>query len=204
MYQPLCLCPEIPILQLQTRIAVLMHCREKKLTTNTAGLACLALPNSQIYVRGEKNSRLDTREIISAVGQTVLLYPSDDAVELSSDLFQGPITLIVPDGSWRQARKVAMRETALQGLLRVQLPEGAPSDYRLRHSPHPERLSTFEAISRAIGILEGPEHQALLDQLFLKKVERTMWSRGLLKPEKCVTQIPEAAFLASRIAGLRK
>jgi DTW domain-containing protein YfiP len=135
----------------------------------------------------------------------VLLYPTDDAVELTEQAIQGltrPITLIVPDGTWRQARKVAVREQALGSLLRVKLPPGPPSDYRLRYSPNEQRLCTFEAISRAIGLLEGAHFQGALDLLFLKKVERMMWSRGKLAPEQCTTGIPEAAFIASRLAGI--
>ncbi len=206
MYQPLCLCPEIKPLQLETRMIALMHCREQKLTSNTATLACLALSNSALIVRGEKAGANLATLLVSSEGQTALLYPTADATELGPEVARAlarPLTLIVPDGSWRQARKVATREPAARNLLRLKLPPGPPSDYRLRHSPHPERLSTFEAMSRALGILEGKEIQAELDLLFLKKVERTMWSRGLLKPEDCKTGIPENALLASRLAGMQ-
>jgi DTW domain-containing protein YfiP len=85
---------------------------------------------------------------------------------------------------------------------KVKLPPGPPSEYRLRHSPHRENLSTFEAISRAMGILEGKAVQRTLEELFLKKVERTLWSRGQLAREKCLTGIPEAAYEFARLAGI--
>ena len=52
LFQPLCICGQIPELKLGTRIRVLMHPRELALTTNTAQLACLALPNSDLQVIG--------------------------------------------------------------------------------------------------------------------------------------------------------
>ena len=39
LFQPLCICAQIPKLELKTRLVVLMHWREWRLTTNTASLA---------------------------------------------------------------------------------------------------------------------------------------------------------------------
>jgi DTW domain-containing protein YfiP len=206
MYRPICLCADIPSIELATKIVVLMHYREQKLTTNTATLACLALPNSELHIRGEKGERVDVESFLPKEGEAVLLYPTDDALELNAETLRSlrrPLTLVVPDGSWRQARKVASREPELLSIRRVKLPPGPPSNYRLRYSPHEENLSTFEAISRAIGIIEGPAIQEKLDELFLKKVERTLWSRGKLKPQDTVTGIPPEAIEASRIAGIQ-
>lgn len=205
MYQPLCLCLEIPTIKTHTKLLVLMHCREQKLTTNTARLACLALPHSEIRIRGEREP-VNSSPLLAGYTNAILLYPTDDALELNSTLVETlprPITLVVPDGSWRQARKVATREKELLGIPRIKLPVGAPSSYRLRKAPHFEGLSTFEAIAQAIGILEGKDIQKQLDDLFVKKVERTLWSRGSLKPSECTFPIPETAFEASRIAGRR-
>jgi DTW domain-containing protein YfiP len=204
IYAPLCLCSEIPRFELQTRVLVLMHWRERVLTTNTAHLACLALPNSDIHLRGLKHDPLKLEKFLPENDSVALLYPSDDAVELNAEsalTLPKPLTLVVPDGSWRQANKVAYREKALKNVRRIKLPQGKPSSYRLRHSPHEENLSTFEAIARAIGILEGVDYQKKLERLFLMMVERRLWSRGKLLAKDVTTGLPEAAFEASRIAG---
>ena len=68
----------------------------------------------------------------------------------------------------------------------VRLPPGPPSRYRLRCSPDPTRVSTFEAVARALATLEG---QAVCDALmrtFDIMVERTLWIRGQL-PATAVT-----------------
>jgi DTW domain-containing protein YfiP len=206
MYRPLCLCAHIPVFQLKTKIMIVMHWREERLTTNTAALACLALPNSEIHVRGREDDRLMTDNLIGAKESAAILFPAEqNTIELNEESarkLSRPLTLIVPDGSWRQAKKVALREQAFENLPKLALPPGPPSIYRLRHSPHPENLSTFEAIARAIGILEGKDIQEKLEALFLMMVERILWSRGNLKASACKTGIPEEAFLLSRLAGI--
>lgn len=202
MYRPLCLCDQIPRFDLPTRIVVVMHWRERHLTTNTAKLATLALPNSEIRLRGGRHPALPAEGLTNAA----LLYPTEDAVELTETVVSGlprPLTLIVPDGSWRQARKVAIREPALERVPRYKLPPGPPTQYRLRHSPHLQNLSTFEAIARAIGLLENCSIQSELEALFLKMVERRLWSRGRLLAADCTTGIPIAAFEAAHEAGVR-
>jgi hypothetical protein len=204
MYLPLCLCAHIPQFHLSTKIVVLKHWREDKLTSNTANLACLALTNSEIHLRGMKNQALHLENHLSPSENVALLYPTDDALELNEKTrlsIPRPLTLIVPDGSWGQAKKVGTREKVLKNALRVKIPQGLPSQYRLRFSPHEQNLCTFEAIARAIGILEGKEIQEKLEALFLLMVERILWSRGVLKATDCITPIPQAAFDAARVAG---
>jgi len=205
-FKPLCVCAELPRHKLDTRIVVIMHFREQILTTNTARLAGLIFPNSEIRVRGGRIPPLRYEDVVPAGYTPALLFPAEDAVELTPEVaarLPRPLALIVPDGSWRQARKVHGRETALRDVPRFKLPPGAPSGFgRLRHSPHPGNLSTFEAIARALGALHGPELQAGLEKAFLTVVERRLWSQGKLAAEDAVTGIPQAAFDAQRRAGM--
>ncbi len=205
MYRPLCLCPLIPQFHLDTKVLILKHWREEKLTTNTAHLASLILPHSEIHLRGVKNDPLQLETLIAPDESVALLFPTEDAIELTPETIAQlpkPLTLVVPDGSWGQAKKVATREKALNKVPRVKIPLGLPSQYRLRFSPHEQNLCTFEAIARAIGALEGKVIQEKMEELFIVMVERILWSRGVLKPSDCTTPIPEAAFEASRIAGI--
>jgi DTW domain-containing protein YfiP len=208
MSKHLCLCGLIPRIELKTRIIVLMHWREAKLTTNTANLACLALPNSEIKLRGEIATHLNGPTHANTLEfdpeRAALLYPTDDSIELNEKTakqLSSPLTLIVPDGSWRQAQKVPHREPSVRTLPKLRLPPGPPSTFRLRYSPHEQNLSTFEAIARALGILEGKEVQKKLEDIFLIMVERTLWARGKLAAKDCTTKIPEDAFDVARIAG---
>lgn len=189
MRKELCLCENIRAcresIKSETKILILMHHRERHLTTNTGRLASLCIPNCSIHFRGLPYKPLDCAELLDPERETLLLFPREDAKVLSSEFLstlKKPITLVVPDGSWRQAYKVAKREDALKNAHRVILPEGALSEYKLRREPKASGLATFEAIARAMGIIENPEMQAKLEELFRLMVSRTLGSRGYVNP----------------------
>ena len=49
-----------------------------------------------------------------------------------------------------------------------------PTQYRLRHEPKAGGLGTFEAMARALRILEGEEVYLKLEALFQTMVDRTL------------------------------
>lgn len=203
IYRPLCLCGDIVPLILDTRVTIYMHWRESLRATNTGLLACLALPNSEIRLRGTREQYLRPAEA-APLKNPILLFPSPNALELTPEWLARqprPVTLVVADGTWNQAKKVPSRERDLAGIPIVKLPVGEPSCYRLRRSPRVWKLSTLEAIARALGLIEGRDVQVALEHLFLKMVERRLWSMGQLKPEECVTVIPEEAIRESAAGG---
>ena len=166
----------------QTRIVILMHHRELCRTTNTARLARLALKDCEIRVRGQLGTPLITEGVVDPTRQTLLLYPTPAAKELTSELvlsFDKPVTLVVPDGTWGQAAKVAKREAFLKTVPHVKLPLDRASEYGLRRGAHEKGVATFEAIARALGLLEGPLVQERLEALFAIMVDRTLRSRGI-------------------------
>lgn len=177
----LCFCARIPSLTLRTRVLFLMHTAEEALTSNTARLAAKALPNSEVRIRGRKDQRMSTDGFRQEGRVSLLLFPSSHAAELNADFvarLDGPVTLIVPDGSWVRTRKFVRRDPAFVGIPRVKLPAGRPSEYRLRAQSDPNGLCTLEAVARAVGVLESPVAQARLEELLRVMVERTLQSRG--------------------------
>jgi DTW domain-containing protein YfiP len=88
------------------------------------------------------------------------------------------VTLVVPDGTWRQAQRARRRVPGLAELPCAALPPALPSAYRLRTAPHPGRLATIEAIAEALGILEGPAPRAALLAIFQVMVERMLRAKG--------------------------
>ncbi|MDB5390039.1 MAG: domain containing protein [Planctomycetaceae bacterium] len=195
---PLCFCHLIPQISLQTRLIVLMHSSEEVLTSNSARLAVKALTNSEIRIHGRKDERMSSVGLTVEGRDSLLLYPSLDAVELNADFvskLNGPVNLVVPDSNWRQTRKFVRREAGLIGMPHVKLPAGKPSEYLLRQQPNANSLCTLEAIARAVGILESPEAQAGLEFLLRVLVERTLWVRGHIRADQCPTAgIPRSAF----------
>ncbi len=193
----LCICEFIPKINLRTKVIILVHEKETRRTSNSGKLAHLVLTNSEMRIRGIKDHPMEQGGLVVPERQSVLLFPSVNAVELTPTAlnhFTRPLTLIVPDGNWRQASKVPNREPALFSLPRFKVPLGRPSEYKLRAETRPEGMATFEAIARALGIIEGEEIQNQMEQIFNLKVERMLWSRAKLKLEECLNTIPPEAI----------
>ncbi|QDH66976.1 tRNA-uridine aminocarboxypropyltransferase [Pseudomonas azotoformans] len=150
-----CLCALIPSLDSRTRVLLLQHPNEVNHALNTARLAALGLNNAQLVV-GEVFDDLPT--LLNPPGyQARLLFPADDAHPLQAYAPGAqPLLLVVPDGTWRKARKLLHLNPLLAALPRVTLVEGAVSRYRLRKAPGPGALSTVEAIVQALQVLEAP------------------------------------------------
>lgn len=187
----LCVCAELPRLDTRTRLVLVIHRYEDRKPTNTGRLAAACLVHHEIIVRGAEG-RPDAPFVAPAGTRPVLLFPDDDAVPLDR-LPPGPepVTLIVPDGTWRQAQRVRTRVPGLRDVPCVTLPPGPPSRYRLRTEPRPGGLATMEAIARAYGILEGAAAQAALERVFTIMVERTLWTRGQLDASAVTGGIPD-------------
>lgn len=175
-----------------------MHTAEEVLTTNTARLAAKALVNSEIRIRGRRDAPLSTDGLRQEGREALLLFPSPYAEELNEEFvarLPGPVSLIVPDGSWRQAQKMVRRERLLGEIRHVKLPLGEPSLYKLRNQPEEQGLCTLEAIARSLGILESRDVQSKLKALLTVMVQRTLWARGSLTPEQyAAADIPPEAF----------
>lgn len=151
-----CLCPLIPSLDSRTRVVVLQHPSETSHALNTARLAALGLINAELRV-GEVFDDLKT--LLASPGyRPVLLFPGDGAEVLQTygaGIDELPLLLIVPDGTWRKARKMLYLNPLLEALPRVTLGQVTPSRYRLRKAPEPGALSTIEAVVQALNVLEG-------------------------------------------------
>jgi DTW domain-containing protein YfiP len=162
-----CLCALIPHLDSRTRVLILQHPSEVNHALNTARLAALGLNNAELIV-GEVFD--DLPALLNPPGyQARLLFPADDAQPLEAYRSEGgeagstSMLLVVPDGTWRKARKLLHLNPQLAALPRVTLAQAVPSRYRLRKAPGPGALSTVEAIVQALQTLEAPKtFEALL------------------------------------------
>ncbi|MCH2110824.1 MAG: DTW domain-containing protein, partial [Polyangiaceae bacterium] len=176
-----CICSEIPELNLATRLALIMHYREVPKPSATGPLALEALPNHRFFIHGARDARVDLQPLLDEPRRPLLLFPSDDARVLSKELLEEdprPVTLIVPDGNWGQARRAVKRIPGLEQVERVVLAPGPPTRWGLRAEPTLDGLSTFEAIARAFGVLEGERVQRELESLFDKMVQASIAARG--------------------------
>lgn len=193
MHDSLCVCALIPRVETRTRVVLVIHRLEYRKPTNTGRLAIECLPNSEVLVRGEK-AQPGAPFVPALDSQPVLLFPHEDAIPLSRFAESPrPVTLVVPDGTWRQASKVRRRLPGLEDLPCVTLPGGEPSTYRLRTEAHAHGLATIEAIARALEILEGPHVRGAIEWVFRAMVERTLWARGVIATVDVAGGVPEGA-----------
>lgn len=172
-----CLCALIPRLPSRSRVLILQHPSEVEHALNTARLAALGLCNAQLEV-GEVFDQLAHWLALPGY-QPRLLFPGEQAQVIKPSTAQElPWLLVVPDGTWRKARKLLHLNPLLASLPRVTLAPGAVSRYRLRKAPAPGALSTVEAVVQALEVLEAPQSFAPLLRPFEQLIEAQISAMG--------------------------
>jgi len=139
-------------------VLILQHPDEAKHALNTARLAALGLCNCDLIVAEQLPQLAELLD--DPAYRACLLFPGEGAQSLSTAAVAvdpRPLLLVVPDGTWRKARKLLYLNPLLAALPRVALPEGLNSRYRLRKAPMAGALSTLEAIVTALNVLEAPQ-----------------------------------------------
>ncbi|WP_417662528.1 tRNA-uridine aminocarboxypropyltransferase [Pseudomonas sp.] len=174
-----CLCALIPSLPSHTQVLILQHPSEVKHALNTARLLALGLKNAQLWV-GEQFELL-ADYLAQPDYRSYLLFPGEAAqclADVREEADGTPIRLVVPDGTWRKARKLLYLNPALESLPRVTLPTGQQSRYRLRKAPAEGALSTIEAVTVALQILEPEQSFAALLRPFDALIEGQISAMG--------------------------
>lgn len=152
-------------------------------SSNTGLLALKALRNGEVRIRGEGREALDLSDLLVDTGyRTLLLFPANGALELGDMVGQDPrpIQLIVPDGTWRQARKLVSRHPELMVVPRVKIRAPDRSVFQLRAQSQPDRMATLHALACALGVIEGEQIATQLMTLYHTKIQRTLAGRGIL------------------------
>ncbi|HET9622322.1 MAG TPA: DTW domain-containing protein [Kofleriaceae bacterium] len=163
-----CYCRALPEIETTTRVVILQHPRERDMPIGTARMASLCLPRSELHV-GVRWA--DSPALARALGDParppILLYPGPGARDILREPPVGPVTLVVVDGTWSQAKTVVRDNPILHALPRYAFATPAPSQYRIRREPRAEYVSTIEALMYVLGALEGDAERfrRLLDPL---------------------------------------
>jgi tRNA-uridine aminocarboxypropyltransferase len=171
----MCLCAELPRLVVRTRVVVMMHRREAVTSSNTGRIAARVLEGSSVRVRGG-----DPAIAVDPLppGRRLVLFPAAEARLLTPADAEGDgVVLLVPDGTWAQARRLLRRDAMFQGAEVVTLPPAGPSRYGLRRHAREGSVCTLEAIGRALGVLEGEAIEAQLDEVLDRFVARSQRAR---------------------------
>lgn len=161
-----CLCAAIPTVVTRTRIVIVRHHLERWRSSNSGRLAHLALPASEIVEHGGAAGSA----VLPAMTGAWLVFPEGEPIRAAP--VPPPQTLVVLDATWSQARRMFRKLADLRGLPILRLPDAPMPAARLRESPAPGRVSTIEAISRALRLIEGDAAAAPLEALFALAVAR--------------------------------
>lgn len=187
IHQDNCVCDKIEKIDLKTKVSLVLFKKEQFLPSNTAKLSLNSLFNSNSFIRGEKEIVMNKDFIDQEKYQPLYLFPTEDAEELTPDYisqYTKPINLIVPDGTWRQAKKIHNREKLLTDIPRVKLKIETRSIYPLRRQKYEYGLCTHEAISHALSIIEGEEVKNKLIQNLKIFIEGHLKYRSIFEKEK--------------------
>jgi DTW domain-containing protein YfiP len=168
------------MIDISTPLTIVRHYREAFLSSNTAYLALLTLSDARVIDHGKRDCDLEGVEIPKTGRHALYLFPEAEARPLNRELIEeiaGPIELVVPDGTWRQARKIKANLHGQEKFTTVSLTTSAPSRYLLRKQGREHGLCTYEAIAHAMAVLESADvRDQMLAQLDLM-VARVMRSR---------------------------
>jgi len=134
------------------------------------------MPSLRMYDYGVKDQPFDPTVLPES--NAWLLFPPDESHPSPGPQAVPPQTIVVLDGSWRQARRMSHRLPALATLPRFSPPPAVPPPARIRRPPFEGGMSTLEAIARAVAQLEGDRAAQQLDELYACLVQRIQDLRG--------------------------
>ena len=154
--EAVCYCAHIHRLPTRTRVVLLQHPRERHVGVNTARMAHLALPNSLLRLGLDFSVDPVVTAELAASPDTYLLFPGPNARDAAALPRDRPVTLVVLDGTWWQARKLYKLNPALATLPQVAFSPRQASAYRIRRQPAAFCLSTIEALAEVLPLLEPP------------------------------------------------
>ena len=160
-----CLCAEITQVDCGIEVIVLRHTLERKRNSNTGRLVGAALASARLLDYGVPNAPLDTA-VLAGPG-TALLYPRPSAVDAPP-----PSRIILLDGSWSQARRMAQRIPQLRGMPSLSLPAPSRLLPRMREGKSPEQMSTAESAIAALRVLGEDAAANHLESLLHELVRR--------------------------------
>jgi DTW domain-containing protein len=181
-----CTCDMLPPVETRLAIEVLIHRLEQCRPSSTGNLVGRAVAGTvcHVFQRGNRyfpetgypaDTPDDDRELW-------VLHPSGDPLPLrpaAESTAQPPPTVLLLDGSWRQAGEML---ASMHGRGRcVRLPDAAtsePSRYWLRNQARPDQLCTAEALMGVLTAVGEPEAARRLRLHFELHVYATLRVRG--------------------------
>lgn len=180
----LCVCGHAPRVETRTPVVLVVHVHDLGRTSNTARLLALAARGVTIVRHGDRHDLADPAAHVPAGATPVVLYPGHGADPLTPEFvatLPSPPALVVPDGNWKQASKMVKRLPLLDRAAKVFLPARDFEGSALRRNRPGHRMSTYEAVVQALGILDGEAIAGPLLDFYRRATDRMLHVRGKLE-----------------------
>lgn len=163
-----CICHLVTVIENDIDVVILQHPSEVKQAKGTVALLSQSLKHCHVFVGEQFSEHQDFLDLLTRYkNQTALLYPSENAQIVSQlqpafDKKKSNGTsvntykcVILLDGTWKKAFRLYMMNELLHHIPHITLPEAIEGRYRIRSTKKLGALSTLEACSHALSILEG-------------------------------------------------
>jgi DTW domain-containing protein YfiP len=157
LHLELCICAQLPRVELPLELLLVQHAVEEHRPTNTGRLVHHMFLRSRLIPYGQSDQPLNESLFREPGRRYFILFPRAGGRQLGrGDLVPSdgaPVTLVVPDGNWRQASRMVQRNRVLHEMPCLSLPPGPPGSWTIRNSKHKDRLCTAEAVIRVAEVL---------------------------------------------------
>lgn len=176
----LCVCSVVAPRETPIRIIVVRHHHEARKSANSARLLPLVVRSTEFRDYGAQDVPFSTAGF-DEPGTCLLFPPADGGAPTGSgDVIDPSLvrTLVVPDGTWAQTRRIVRRAPGLRALPRLNFPERAAVGPRVLTPPAPWAVSTLEAVGFAFGALGRPDIEAATATLYSAFATRSLRERN--------------------------
>ena len=176
--QTYCISPWQLRLNTAVNFILLMHPKEPYKSSNTGRLIAELFPqNTQALIWSRTDMPMDFIEQTQREPNLALLYPageSDKTVNIAA--LDRPLSVILLDGTWKQAARMARLSPYLQQLPKINLEIPEEHDY-LRTSQTPQQASTAHAAAELLHQLGENDNSAALKHYVTLLNEHTRAAR---------------------------
>lgn len=209
VHQELCVCAYFPSLKLGFDLIVVQNNHERNKPTNTGRLVAHAAKGSTMLRYAVRGEVFDASPLASA-HQPVLLFPRegsralrrgdllsastdeviDEAADEATDRRTARKTLVLLDGTWGQCARMSRRIPELAAMQAVHLAPGPPSHWGVRTPSDPSRISSFEAFTRVVALVQGDALAAEMQAFFDRLAAAMLFMKGKLSSPEVPARWP--------------
>jgi len=151
-----CICHLVNTTNNDIDVVILQHPSEVKQTKGTVTLLKQSLTSCQVFVGENFTEHVELRQMVDKYkNEIALLYPSEQAVDISKSQFVENIRcIILLDGTWKKAYRLYMMNPWLHELTHITLPDDIKGQYQIRSTKKKGALSSLEACCYTLALLE--------------------------------------------------